>query len=117
MEVLWLSKEASVREVWNELNAKRPLAYTTVLSTMRNLHGKNYLERSKSGVTHIYRPTCSKEELIRNVVDQVVGGLMYDFATPFLASLTDLKSKKDLVQTIERLENLLKEDHQEESSQ
>ena len=48
MEVLWIRQEVSVREVWNELNAERPLEHKTVLSTMRNLHGKNYLERSKS---------------------------------------------------------------------
>ena len=116
MEVLWLRQEASVREVWNELNAKRPLAYTTVLSTMRNLHGKNYLERSKSGVTHIYRPTCSKDNLIRKVTDEVVNGLLCDFASPFLASLMDWKDKKDLTQTIERVENLLKEDLEGKSS-
>ena len=117
MEVLWLRQEASVREVWNELSAKRPLAYTTVLSTMRNLHGKKYLERYKNGVTHFYRPTYSRDELIRNVVDQVVGGLVYDFAAPFLASLADLKNKKELSQTIKRMEDLFDKDLQGDVSE
>lgn len=114
MEVLWQRKEASVREVWEELNEKRPLAYTTVLSTMRNLGSKNYLTRDKSGITHIYRPAYTQDELIRKVVDEVVNGLLFDFSKPFLASLADLKHKKDLVQTIERVEELLSEQEQEE---
>lgn len=114
MEVLWQRHEASVREVWKELNAKRPLAYTTVLSTMRNLHEKNYLARSKSGITHIYTPTSTKDDLIRRVVDEVVNGLVYDFAAPFLASLADLKHKKDLTRTIERVEELLEKTGRED---
>ncbi|MDR3560234.1 MAG: BlaI/MecI/CopY family transcriptional regulator [Negativicutes bacterium] len=107
MEVLWRRGDASVRDVWEELNEKRPLAYTTVLSTMRNLDTKGYLHRVKSGVTHIYSPTSTQEELIRKIVNEVVDGLMDDFAQPFFARLADLKRKDDLATAVERMEGFL----------
>jgi predicted transcriptional regulator len=106
MEVLWRRGESTVRDVYEELDAKHSLAYTTVLSTMRNLDSKGYLRRAKSGVTHIYCPICTQEELVRKVVDEVVNGLLDDFSKPFLACLADLKTKEELTTTVERVEEL-----------
>ncbi len=109
MEILWRRSEASVREVFEELNAYRPLAYTTVLSTMRNLERKGFLQRSKSGTAHLYRPSYTPERLARLTVNQVLNGLLDGFGQPFLAGLTDTGPEKELIETIERLEQLLDE--------
>jgi predicted transcriptional regulator len=109
MEIVWQRGEANVRDVFEDLNQKRPLAYTTVLSTMRNLNRKGFLRRSKSGVAHLYSASCSRDEMARLVVNEVVNGLMDDFGQPFIACLVDLDEKKDLVKITERLEKLLDE--------
>jgi predicted transcriptional regulator len=109
MEILWRRSEASVREVFEELSAKRPLAYTTVLSTMRNLERKGFLQRSKSGTAHLYRPSYTQEKLARLTVNQVLNGLLDGFGQPFLAGLTDAGHEKELTETIEHLEKLLDE--------
>ena len=50
MDRVWDRDEAvTVREVFDELSAERQIAYTTVLSTMDNLHRKNWLKRERSG--------------------------------------------------------------------
>jgi predicted transcriptional regulator len=109
MEVLWRRSEANVREVFEELSTKRSLAYTTVLSTMRNLERKGFLERSKSGTAHLYRPAYTQVELARLTANQVLNGLLEGFGQPFLAGLSDTGHEKELSEVIERLEMLLEE--------
>ncbi len=47
----------TVRELFDELAAERDIAYTTVMSTMDNLHSKGYLARERDGkATGIGRP-------------------------------------------------------------
>jgi predicted transcriptional regulator len=52
----------TVREVFDELVAEREIAYTTVMSTMDNLHRKGWLERERAGKAYRYRPTMTREE-------------------------------------------------------
>ncbi|STZ44389.1 transcriptional regulator BlaI [Mycolicibacterium gilvum] len=53
MERVWdYGPEASmtVREIFEELAAERQIAYTTVMSTMDNLHTKGWLARERATV-------------------------------------------------------------------
>jgi predicted transcriptional regulator len=63
MQHLWgLDSPATVRSVLDELQATRPLAYTTVLTVMDNLHSKGFLDRERAGRAHVYWPTRSRAE-------------------------------------------------------
>lgn len=63
MEHLWNSDApVTVRAVLDELQRTRPLAYTTVLTVMDNLHSKGFLARERSGRAHVYWPTRSRAE-------------------------------------------------------
>ena len=76
MDRIW-SREpeppTTVREVFNELSAERDIAYTTVMSTMDNLHTKGWLARERDGKAYRYWPTLSREEhsarLMREALD------------------------------------------------
>lgn len=63
----------TVREVFDELAAERDIAYTTVMSTMDNLHGKGWLARQKDGKAYRYWPTLTREQhsarLMRDALD------------------------------------------------
>ena len=63
----------TVRELFNELSAERDIAYTTVMSTMDNLHTKGWLAREREGKAYRYWPTLSREEhsarLMREALD------------------------------------------------
>jgi predicted transcriptional regulator len=52
----------TVRELFDELQQERAIAYTTVMSTMDNLHRKGWLAREKEGKAYRYTPTASREE-------------------------------------------------------
>jgi predicted transcriptional regulator len=52
----------TVREVFDELAAERDIAYTTVMSTMDNLHSKGWLDRERDGKAYRYWATLSREQ-------------------------------------------------------
>jgi predicted transcriptional regulator len=64
MQVLWTTGEGSVREVLGQLN--RPLAYTTVMTTLDRLFKKGLLARRMCDRTFRYIPCAPKghEEVI-----------------------------------------------------
>jgi predicted transcriptional regulator len=63
MDRVWDREEAvTVREVFDELAEERRIAYTTVLSTMDNLHRKDWLQRVRSGKAYLYTPSMTREE-------------------------------------------------------
>ena len=63
----------TVRDVFDELAAERDIAYTTVMSTMDNLHSKGWLAREREGKAYRYWATLSREEhsarLMREALD------------------------------------------------
>jgi predicted transcriptional regulator len=52
----------TVREVFDQLSAERAIAYTTVMSTMDNLHRKGWLDRVREGKAYRYTATASRAE-------------------------------------------------------
>jgi predicted transcriptional regulator len=63
----------TVRDVFDQLTAERDIAYTTVMSTMDNLHSKGWLARERDGKAYRYWATLSREEhsarLMREALD------------------------------------------------
>jgi predicted transcriptional regulator len=52
----------TVRELVDDLQQERAIAYTTVMSTMDNLHRKGWLARDTGGKAYRYTATASREE-------------------------------------------------------
>ncbi|MCH9701002.1 MAG: BlaI/MecI/CopY family transcriptional regulator [Actinomycetia bacterium] len=65
----------TVRDVFDQLVAERDIAYTTVMSTMDNLHSKGWLAREREGKAYRYWVTLSREEhSARLMRDALEGG-------------------------------------------
>ena len=74
MECLWSRSEpASVRDVLGELQVSRPLAYTTVLTVLDNLHRKGAVTREMAGRAWLYRPAYSREQHTASMLRDVLG--------------------------------------------
>ncbi|MFE7588524.1 BlaI/MecI/CopY family transcriptional regulator [Kitasatospora sp. NPDC057512] len=62
MDRLWSwGRPATVRELVDDLNRARPLAYTTVMTVADVLHGKGMVRREKDGRAWLYEPTRTRE--------------------------------------------------------
>jgi predicted transcriptional regulator len=60
MDRLWeQGRPMLVREMVEDLHRDRPLAYTTVMTVMENLHRKGWLRRERDGRAWRYEPTGS----------------------------------------------------------
>jgi predicted transcriptional regulator len=63
MHRVWEHDEpVTVRDLFDDLSAERTIAYTTVMSTMDNLHRKGWLDRVREGKAYRYTATASREE-------------------------------------------------------
>ncbi|MEV0403085.1 BlaI/MecI/CopY family transcriptional regulator [Actinoallomurus sp. NPDC050550] len=62
MDRLWrYGRPVAVRDVVDDLQKDRTIAYTTVLTVMDKLHKKGWLRREKAGRGHLYEPLVSRE--------------------------------------------------------
>jgi predicted transcriptional regulator len=74
MEILWSRGESSVRDVVPLLS--RPLAYTTVMTTLDRLFKKGLLDRHKSDRAFFYSPSFSRQEWERRRAGNLVAGFL-----------------------------------------
>jgi predicted transcriptional regulator len=79
MEIFWRRDSATVREVADELNRKRSLAYTTVLTLVSRLFSRELLSREPEGRGFRYRATKSREEFLAQLSDELIDRLFADF--------------------------------------
>jgi predicted transcriptional regulator len=96
MEILnhvWELKEASVSDVREEILKTRDIAYTTVMTIMKNLADKKFLKFRKEGLSYIYSAAVRPEDVRFNLVDHLIDKVFKG-------------SAKDLVQTLVQNENL-----------
>lgn len=74
MEHLWSADRAlTVRDVLSLIDRDPPLAYTTVLTVMDNLHKKGYLQREREGRAFRYWPTKDRAEHTAALMHQLLG--------------------------------------------
>ena len=74
MDRLWESgRPALVREVLDDLRKERPLAYTTVMTVMENLHRKGWLRRERDGRAWRYEPTGSRSGYTAALMNDALG--------------------------------------------
>src|SRR5260370_17203130 len=64
----------TVRDLFDELRRERAIAYTTVMSTMDNLHRKGWLDRVKDGKAYRYTATASREEYSARLMREALAG-------------------------------------------
>jgi predicted transcriptional regulator len=64
----------TVRELFEQLQAERVIAYTTVMTTMDNLHRKGWLARVKEGKAYRYTATASREEYSARLMREALDG-------------------------------------------
>lgn len=90
MERMWQRKEATVRDIATELQEKRPVAYTTVMTVMGHLTDKGLLTRSPlDKKTHIYRVALTQDEFLARSSQQMVDTLVADFGDLALAQFLE----------------------------
>lgn len=105
MEILWQKPEdegVSVRDVYEVLRSRRPIAYTTVMTTMSRLVKKGLLRVDKGRQTYSYRPLSTKREFVARSVGRIIDSMLQDFPGPVLTHFVAQAEPGDK-QEIERI--------------
>jgi predicted transcriptional regulator len=87
MKVIWSRGTVTVRDVYEELLAKRKIAYTTVMTMMGVLEGKGHLKKSAGEKAHVYQPARPRQEVIGGMVSDFVSRVFNGSAKPLLLHL------------------------------
>ncbi|MEP6916813.1 MAG: BlaI/MecI/CopY family transcriptional regulator [Acidobacteriota bacterium] len=78
MKIVWRLDTATVRDVYEALRATRPVAYTTVMTMMKVLEEKGYVEKTMVERAYVYRPAKPRQQvvgaMVRDFVDRVFDG-------------------------------------------
>jgi predicted transcriptional regulator len=90
MEILhhvWQMKNATVGDVLERIQRERPVAYTTVMTVMRNLADKGYLAFEKEGNSYVYTPLKPAAEVQRSLVRDLVSKVFRGSPTALVQTL------------------------------
>lgn len=105
MDILWQKGSATVGEMVEALPTDRPLAYSSVLTMMRILEQKGYVEHEKESRAYIYRPLIDRREAQKSVISYLLKRFFND--SPELLVVNLLEHEEIGAAEIKRLKRLI----------
>ncbi len=87
MRLLWTRGESAVADLVRELSGLTPLAYTSVLTTIRVLEKKGYVEHRQEGRAFLYCACVAEYEASRSEVRHMLGRFFGNSREQLLLSL------------------------------
>lgn len=73
LRVLWQRSPLSVRQVMEQLNPRRPRAYTSVMSLLNVMTEKGLLARKPQGRAFVYSTKVGRQKTMRRMVADLLG--------------------------------------------
>ena len=104
MKVVWRLEQATVRDVYEALRAKREIAYTTVMTMMKILEEKKYLKKTRLDRAYEYRPAQPRHQVVGAMVKDFLDRVFDGAAAPLLVHLAKdsklSKADKDMIRRL-----------------
>ena len=107
MDVIWTRGACTVNDVLEALPNDPPLAYNTVLTTLRILEEKGYLEHEKDGRAFVYKPRVPREQARHSALRLLLSRFFENSAEQLVHNL--LQSEKLSPSEIKRLKKMIGE--------
>ena len=108
MDVLWEKGTGTVSDVVGALPKSVPLAYSTVLTTLRILENKGYLTHLQEGRAYVYRPVIGRDQARQSAVSYLVRRFFDGSRDQLMLRL--LEDKGIGARELKRLRRLIEED-------
>ena len=108
MKVIWPLGQATVRDVYDALRARRTVAYTTVQTMMNILETKGHLKKEPGEKAQTYAPVRPQRLVVQSMVREFVNRVFDGSARPLLVHL--LKEKGLTERERKQLQRLLEKE-------
>jgi predicted transcriptional regulator len=90
MKIVWRHEEpVTVRDVYEELRTARPVAYTTVMTSLKTLEQKGHLKATQQDRAYLYRPARPKQQVIKEMVREFVNRVFNGSGRPLVLHLLE----------------------------
>jgi BlaI family transcriptional regulator, penicillinase repressor len=99
LAIVWEKERVRVRDVYEVLRERRPIAYTTVMTVMNNLVKKNLLTQDKTNIAYLYTPAIPGAEVAQTILNSVVNRLLRGRANVAVSYLLGLRKTLTTEQT------------------
>ncbi len=86
MEIVWALGKCTIREVVEETNKTKNLAYTTIATILERLHEKGLVEKDASAFTVVFAPEQTKEEFSQKMARNLLDKFFRSFGDAAIAS-------------------------------
>jgi BlaI family transcriptional regulator, penicillinase repressor len=115
MKILWRRGESAVNDLVAAMPEGEPLAYNSVLTTIRILEQKGYVEHRQEGRAFVYRPCVAEAEAGRSEVKHLMSRFFGNSREQLLLSLLGDEgiSVEELQRLKEAIENAAPDDERE----
>ncbi|MBA4122027.1 MAG: BlaI/MecI/CopY family transcriptional regulator [Acidobacteria bacterium] len=108
--VIWERETATVREIFEVINRRKPTIYTTVLKLLQIMDEKGLVERDRTNRAHVYRAKIKQsdtgKQMLRDVVQKVFGGSALKLVQQVLETETtsaeDLREIRKMIREAEK---------------
>jgi len=97
LHIVWDKQRVTVRDVYEELRLRRRIAYTTVLSVLRNLAAKELLHQNKSHAAYVYTALVSDVDVARAILETLVDRVMGGNTKPLIAHLEGMAPEREVL--------------------
>ncbi|MCA9016635.1 MAG: BlaI/MecI/CopY family transcriptional regulator [Planctomycetaceae bacterium] len=99
LKILWDESPLPVREVRAKLEteANRPLAHSSVITTLNIMYDKGLLRRRKEGKSFLFSPKVEKEQIAGGIMGDLLSRLFDGSASALMLNLletTDVNSRE-----------------------
>jgi predicted transcriptional regulator len=111
LTALWALGPSTVRAVHENITARKPAQYTSVLKTMQIMAGKGLVRRDEKARAHVYEAALPKEATQKQLAGDLLMRAFNGSARSLMMGALSAKkaSKKELAELRKLLDNFEKE--------
>lgn len=106
MEILWDRGEATAREIQEALGQDRRLASTTIATLLSRMQKKGCLVFLKGKHARVYRPSVTRNQVIKGKLAEVIKRFLGDDISPLLSYIAEDRGLS--AEELKALENIVK---------
>ena len=112
LTILWDRGQATVRDLFDAVNAQRPVVYTGVLKQLQIMTEKGLVHRDERERAHVYSPAIAREDtqrqFVRELSDRFFAGSAAQLALHALETESATEAELDEIRKLLRRKRLQK---------